>query len=105
MKLQQDLNQYINIYLHKAFIITFICPDLQYFKTSFICCFIVTAKKLIGPVFFYFSVYGDRVEEAYLFAALNTRNVFVMENKNCFSDFQYGFMYSQLTADLLLSRV
>ena len=40
---QQHLNKYINIHLHRE------CPE-----TSFICCFIVTAKNLIWPVVFSF---------------------------------------------------
>ena len=49
MKLQQHLNQYINIYLQRE------CR-----KTTFIHCFIVTAKNLIWLVVFYFSVHCDR---------------------------------------------
>ena len=43
MKLQQHLNQYINICLHR-----------ECCKTSFICCFIVTNKNLIWSVVFLF---------------------------------------------------
>ena len=43
MKLQQHLNQYINIYLQRE------CR-----KTTFIHCFIVTAKNLIWLVVFLF---------------------------------------------------
>ena len=62
MKLGHHLNQYINIYLHRG----------ECCKTSFIYCFIVTAKNLIWHVFFFLIFCSWWSAEKYLFAVLLT---------------------------------
>ena len=59
IKQRQHLNQYINIYLHR-----------ECCKTSFISCFIVTAKNLIWLVVFLFSGSCWPTEELYLLPVL-----------------------------------
>ena len=56
---------YINIYLHR-----------ECCKISFICYLIVTAKNLIWPVVFYFSVHGDQQRNnIYLQCCNNINNI------------------------------